>query len=844
MFRLSVCSLALLFAVSLRAESEYDIFTKVDPRTFRVSERGTVWPLVSHEKPLMEIHCYGEAFDSELIANAIDWIGNYAFQVTGQKPGVRKGSVSSTPRVLPVLHVGFGETAKKEFETLSKDFHIPADPGPQGFFLRQISHQGKTAMICWSPSPLGCRYGLLELLRSLHTVEKTLVTDIVHLLDAPEFPIRIYYMNFSEHLQNAYNPNTFFESEINRWTKADWEGLIDMISAARYNMFEFWLVPTIAADNDADRNDAMRKNFIETINDVIVYARRRGVSVHPLMTVNVFERTWHYHCPNDPKEKEIILSAWDFWTKAFKGYGSFGIFPGDCGGCFRNGCTKETYVDLALELSGIIHKNNPEAVIEIGTWGEPMAGWEVPQFTGSPEMAKRAMEYLLKKLPEFPKGTFVHINTGFSPDSNPNTFGGDGRPYARRAAESVPVLTWDYYLTEGEGTVFPHCRLRQILQRRKTEVETECYSGGICYTMSPKIQCLNAFCVAESWWNTSRNAEEILHDFGRLYFGEGNEEIGLLLEEFEVINDLGSYTPFSYSPERLFEKMNRLETLLQKVDIKHQPRLPIVAPWDEYVRSIAFFTALFRDLADIAISLETLKDAYNNTPFGKKSPANAVSVAMGEDILLASKAFEGRDALQLAIGKLRTIDVPGLKKEYWDTVYGIYDHIIAPVDPRTDYAMNVLFGKFNVSLAMPRVPSVLERILQQENEPFLLLLGGQPVPEWKLLGWDVHGVEQGESWSSCSEGILSTDTFKDEGYQFLILRAADGPKGNKKVIWINGRKIGEFVRTGEPGSGHRFVTKSYLIPEGALKGGRLEIKFTEPGIGIAGVALSCVEIQE
>jgi hypothetical protein len=43
--------------------------------------------------------------------------------------------------------------------------------------------------------------------------------------------------------------------------------------------------------------------------------------------------------------------------------------------------------------------------------------------------------------------------------------------------------------------------------------------------------------------------------------------------------------------------------------------------------------------------------------------------------------------------------------------------------------------------------------------------------------------------------------------------------------------------TGQPDA-VEFVTRCFPIPDGLLKGEAIEIKFTEPGIGIAGVALS------
>jgi hypothetical protein len=660
-------------------------------------------------------------------------------------------------------------------------------------------------------------------------------------------------MNFAEHLQNAYNPNVFFETEINRWSKADWERFIDMVSAARYNMFEFWIVPTLFGRS----NEQQSGKFVKTINDVITYAQRRGVSVHPIVPVNMLGAEWFYACPNDPKEKKRIVDAWDFWTKSVQGNDSWGIFPGDPGGCTRNGCTKETYIDLALELSAIIRRNNPGAAVEVGTWGEPIAGWGVPLWTVNREVAERSMEYLLKKLPEFPQGTFVSINRGFNPDANPEPIeadsqrevhgiafmrgGGDGRSYAKRASALVPVLTWDYSVTEGEGTVSPRCRLRRMIETRKNERTDGCYSGGICYTMAPQIQCLSAFCAAETWWNPDRPAEEILSDFARWTFGDGNEEIGRLLEEFEVIPDWGYYAPFPYSAKRLHDSMIRLDGLLKKVDAKKPSRLPIAMSSERYHEALVFFMELFRDLSDVSLSVDALEAALRKTPFAKDFPA-PVSLATVQGILASHEKFEGRDPLQSAADKLSQLDIDILKKRYWNEVYGIYDHIVAPTDPRAGGAATALFNRFNVSLATPRKPCVLDEPLRAAGKPFVLFpLGGLPLSGWTMTGWDVHGGSS-ELWSACmTEGVLKTDSFKDAGFRWLVLRITEGKAGEKKSIWINGRKIGEFVRTGQP---EEFVTRCYLIPEGLLRDGTLEIKFTEPGIGIAGVALSVEPVEE
>ncbi len=855
MSRLMISFVAIfLFSIvltgNLFGDNRCNIFLKCDPASFRAAERNASWTVAEAGKPRLRIVYQEDASKNELITNTVDWINDYVRHATGKS--LEAGDTVNHD-AMPTLHIGFGESARKRFEQLSSDFKRKVDPGQQGFVLTQVGVGDQKDMVCWSPTSLGCRYGLIEFLRSLKTENGNIISDVARVVDAPDFPVRIYYVNFAEHLQNAYNPNMLFESEVNRWTKRDWERFIDMLSAYRFNVFEFWLAPTLMGTSDAMRNGPIAREFAATINHVIAYGKRRGVSVHPIVTVNTLGPEWNCNCPNDPKEKKEILDAWDYWTKTMKGNDSWGIFPGDPGGCRRNGCTKETYVDLSLELSEIIRKNNPGARVEVGTWGEPFSAWGIPLWTADPELARKSMEYFLQKLPEFPEGTFTSINTGFSPDSDPTQIGGDGRPFAKRASRLVPVLTWNYSATDGEATVYPHCRVRRMIEQRKIERDLGCYSGGITYTVTPQLQYAQAFCAGETWWNVERTPEEILSDFGRLTFGEGNEEIGWLIEEFEVVPDWGYYAPFPYTPQRLAEKMSRLDLLLERVDTKIPSRLPLATSQEKYTETLVFFAGLFRDLAEVSMTADQMNVDYRRIQPDGAPEGIPVSLSAAERLLAEKRDFDGRDTLESSVKKLRELDVPHLKDLYWKRAYGIYDHIVAPVDSRTDVAMNNLFNFFKASSAYTRDLSALEEPLRKTQKPFLVLpFSGDPIPGWTMKGWDAHGDMNGESWLACmSEGILSTTTFKNEGYKWLVLRVADGPSDEKKIIWINGQKVAQFQRSGsrapeakewEHKSG--FITKSYPIPEGLLETNTIEIKFTEPGIAIAGIALSVEPIGE
>ncbi|MDR3197408.1 MAG: hypothetical protein LBU34_06010, partial [Planctomycetaceae bacterium] len=157
-----VSLVSLLMISTANAEFVCDVFERVDPSVFRVSERNSDWVIADTSKANIDIVCLGEAAENELVLNAVDWINNYVRQITGQKI-----KIQNKPSVLPALYLGYGEKTKQEFETLSNEFKVEHNLGPQGFVLRQININNKKAMICWSPTVLGCRYGLIEFLRSL-----------------------------------------------------------------------------------------------------------------------------------------------------------------------------------------------------------------------------------------------------------------------------------------------------------------------------------------------------------------------------------------------------------------------------------------------------------------------------------------------------------------------------------------------------------------------------------------------------------------------------------------------------------------------------------------------------
>jgi hypothetical protein len=838
-----ICLTVLTIGLASRGSSE-----EIWPQDFkRVHDKNTT-PLqvVGNGKATCNIILPQE---SELLRNAADWIADFTQRNSGAELSI-VGTDGLKPNETHIVAVVGNDDPLVKRLTKAGSLQLDPQVGPQGFVLQRVSDlEAGELLVCWSPEPLGCRYGLIEILRSLKVEGQSVTTDIGRVVERPRFPMRICYVNFTEHLQNAFNPNIIFDVPANRWTFDDWDRFIDMVSAFRYNIFEFWLPPTHFSP-EAMKGGKVYEDFAKTINHVIQYAKRRGVGVNPIFTINTVGQKWHFHCPNDPKEHAELVALWDYWSRTMKGNDYIGLFPGDPGGCIRNGCTAETYVDLCVELSKVIRKNNPTVKIEVGTWGEPFGGWGVPLWTGDRKRVEKSMRYFMSKLPEFPSDMFTSVNQGFSGDCDPNQGGGDGRPWAKEIAKTRTVLTWDYSVTEGEGTVSPRCRARRIFEQRRKEASLGFYSGGICYTMAPKLNCLSIFCSAEGFWNPDLKPEDVLADYGRLVFGDKLAAIGPLLEEFEVIPDWGYYAPFPYSPQRLQKSMAKLIPLLQELNPEAKPRLPIAPTMAEHRQSLLFYADLFRQLASLACDLDTGKElakASGKTPAARE---NLLSLDELEGLVADPADFPHKADLVDVVERLKTYNVDAMRKSYIDTVYGIYNTgVPTPVDPRSGDAVNNLFKRFNCSLLAP-VKSVLRPSLRATGKPHALILLGQPSSEsgWTMNGWAMQGNDGDVTWRASGDapGVIARKDFSDQGYKWIVVRLTEGPAGGKKIVAINGQKVAEFVRSGPPASVKKewWVTRSFPIPEGVLKNGDIEIRFTEPGIAISEVALSSERIDD
>src|SRR5581483_10658067 len=201
---------------------------------------------------------------------------------------------------------------------------------------------------------------------------------------------------------------------------------------------------------------------------------------------------YRYLSPNKPDEKELMLKLWDHWSKAIPEVSIWQLFPGDPGGCHEQGCGPETYVDLSLEISAIVKKNNPHAVIDFCPW--QFFGWGPSWPTEMRKDTARIDEgyrYLISKIDSFPADTVFSPNlndfTSAPPVRGGGLGGGNTVDYINAIHNKGHLIhTWTYFVTEGEGWLNHHDKVKQIIQQRDVEARYP-ISGGICYTMTPAL---------------------------------------------------------------------------------------------------------------------------------------------------------------------------------------------------------------------------------------------------------------------------------------------------------------------------------------------------------------------
>ena len=450
----------------------------------------------------------------------------------------------------------------------------------------------------------------------------------------PFFSHRSCYVNFAEHLLNAWNVNVLFPNAPNRWSDEDWAAFLKMIRSFGFNCFEYWVTPALF-NTPALEGGGIYGEFSRAMRTAADAAHALGMRTKALVALNTIGPEWYFACPKVPEDRALILKLWRHWLTQLEGVDIVGIFPGDPGGCNRNGCNYETFLELALELSGLVQETNPQATVEIGTWGTPFSGWdddmrrvddwdgtwkmltdekfatpETPAhiWNGSQERAEHSMAHFMKRLPDFPKDTMVAINFGFSHTGDP-ILGGDAREYARAIAKTNRINTWEYSLSEGELICYPHWRVPHMAARRREEKSTVPYSGGMSYTMSPKLNLLTMFAGGRLFCEPDSDPDMLSREFCTAVFGEEHARLGELFEAFEVVQGWGHYPRRIWSTQALRKAYSEIIDHLQAADMSGCT-LPLFPDPETYRRDLLWFAERFHEMAGDNPDRERIRREY------------------------------------------------------------------------------------------------------------------------------------------------------------------------------------------------------------------------------------------
>lgn len=440
------------------------------------------------------------------------------------------------------------------------------------------------------------------------------------------YKLRTCYVNFAEHLQNSWNVNFLYHDAPGMWSETQWRCFFKQIKAFGYNNFQFWIPPTAVEKCEG------RTRAVEQLNRVIEYCHSEGIMANPLIPINTIGAQWYFACPNDEADRAAILEFWQYYAEHLKGADIFTIFPGDPGGCDRNGCDHNTYLALAAQIAHMLKENDPGVTVDVGTWGTPFTGWgddmrHTPGWdgtwamlidpeqndpgipchiwNGSEERVKVCMDDMLRQLDLFPEDTIFSVNIGFNPNSEPEG-GYDGRPWIKEIAKTHRVCSWDYSASEGELICYPHFRVGKYKRKRQMELEAAPYYGAICYTMSPKLNLLTLYAAAQLMIDPERDAKEVAGAFTELVFGD--RKIGELMEAFEIVPGWG-YEPTPYTKQEL---AGMFEELISRLELAkgRQSQLPIFPAEEEYRQTLLWHAKNFLYLLGDAPDRECVKKDY------------------------------------------------------------------------------------------------------------------------------------------------------------------------------------------------------------------------------------------
>jgi hypothetical protein len=631
--------------------------------------------------------------NDKILSTAAQDLARYMKVRWGSEPQIVADTENAHGNVIVIASLGSLAKLPAAFKSATTQ---DGDLGKQAFVIQRVALSGnRTALLCLGGGPIGARYATIEILRRMTYDRREAFVNLDRIRDEPYSTWRAIYINDSAHQANNYDPNLIYPVQTNRWPLEKWKRYIDQLAFFRYNVLQIWLVPEMFTPK-ALEGGGIYDYVRDTLNAVARYAKPRGIEICMINGINVAVDSgtllnsisanaykdmpiYRYLSPNKPAEKQLMFTLWDHWSKALSDVDMWSLFPGDPGGCAEEGCGPETYVDLSIEISRIIKKNNPKATIDFCPW--QFFGWGPSwpsQFRKDTARTDRGYRYLITKLDDFPPGTIFSPNLDDFTSNPPVRAAGDGGntiEYIDAIHKKGHLIhTWTYFVTEGEGWLNHHDRVAGILRQRAIEAKYP-ISGGICYTMTPSLNLLSQFACAEGYWDPHVTSEQVMQRFTEGIFGTSDQKLIDIFPSFEIGPQVG-YT-FAKAPAwnpdfaKIHSDMLRNRAVLTALTFSQPPRFDLLLSPRAYASELLYFADLYANLSKLGEMVAETRSLVKQSPEFRDVPDDKINIAQAKQAL-NDQTGESKKKLETAISGIQALNVPAMRASYQAQHYQIF----------------------------------------------------------------------------------------------------------------------------------------------------------------------------
>lgn len=500
----------------------------------RVNKQRIVWGFVLFATALPTLHGYAQnpsevytchsvtlitADASELVErNAIDLFTRRLSERTHvpitiiQAEKFTSESIEAVPNNTIPIVVGIeGSHNRLDHVLAASEWTVPATAEgyllhvgamPKAFESRPVQENPGPAVWLCGRDARGVVCGLGKLLREIQYQPDTISIHPFHLETAPQIADRGVY--FATHFYNYYEGAP--ETELERY--------VEDLALWGFNTIWTWFDMNWYPEGFWDDPNSRGMRMVNRIRRINRVAQNLGVRVGlggvanegfqrqppPELRADPSDRRGAYYpdsqiCPSQPAGLEMILRD---RRKVLELIGPIQVYwnwPYDSGGCGCRACRPwaKTFLQFAPAIADVVREQNPQAAYLLSTW-----------FLNPEE---RAWVYeLLKTRPAWLGGLVMAAD--FAGETEIPT------PLVKLAFPEISMFDC-YFISYGSNGAnpAPHRFVAQARSIAAAGYGTALYSEGI-------YEDINKIVWACVLWDPARNAEDILSEYCRYYFGE------------------------------------------------------------------------------------------------------------------------------------------------------------------------------------------------------------------------------------------------------------------------------------------------------------------------------------